>query len=89
MAVVVGAALLAITMILFGAPATSHQSLTVLCAAHMALLAGPALIKIHGLDPSTWYRLVALLVPLDEPMGAAVGTLIGAWLGAVPIPLDW
>lgn len=22
-------------------------------------------------------------------MGAAIGTMVGAWLGAIPIPLDW
>ena len=32
---------------------------------------------------------MGLLLPIDEVFGAALGTLIGAWLGAVPIPLDW
>jgi phosphatidylinositol glycan class F len=31
----------------------------------------------------------ALAAPIDEVFGATVGTLIGAWVGAVPIPLDW
>ena len=26
---------------------------------------------------------------MDECLGAAVGTLFGCWLGAIPIPLDW
>jgi len=27
--------------------------------------------------------------PIDEVFGGAVGCFVGAWLGAVPIPLDW
>lgn len=27
--------------------------------------------------------------PLDEVFGGSLGALVGAWLGAVPIPLDW
>ena len=34
-------------------------------------------------------RIVALMVPIDEVYGASVGTFIGVWLGAIPIPLDW
>jgi GPI ethanolamine phosphate transferase 2/3 subunit F len=29
------------------------------------------------------------MVPIDEVFGAALGTVLGGWLGAVPIPLDW
>jgi GPI ethanolamine phosphate transferase 2/3 subunit F len=28
-------------------------------------------------------------VPLDDTFGGLLGATIGAWLGAVPIPLDW
>jgi phosphatidylinositol glycan class F len=27
--------------------------------------------------------------PLDEVFGGLVGAMLGGWLGAVPIPLDW
>ena len=27
--------------------------------------------------------------PFDETFGGFVGGVVGAWLGAVPIPLDW
>lgn len=27
--------------------------------------------------------------PMDEVFGGAVCCFLGAWLGAVPIPLDW
>ena len=29
------------------------------------------------------------MLPLDEVFAASVGTMIGAWCGAIPIPLDW
>lgn len=29
------------------------------------------------------------MLPFDGVWGASVGTALGAWLGAVPIPLDW
>ena len=28
-------------------------------------------------------------MPVDEAVGGAMGTAVGAWVGAVPIPLDW
>lgn len=33
--------------------------------------------------------LVSLLAPVDELLGAGMGTVVGAWVGAIPIPLDW
>lgn len=27
--------------------------------------------------------------PIDEVYGATLGAFVGAWAGAVPIPLDW
>ena len=29
------------------------------------------------------------MLPFDGVWGATVGTALGAWLGAIPIPLDW
>lgn len=29
------------------------------------------------------------MLPIDEVYGGLIGTVLGAWLGAVPIPLDW
>jgi len=36
-----------------------------------------------------WRTLYSLLAPVDELLGAAMGTIVGAWTGAIPIPLDW
>ncbi|KAL4903864.1 hypothetical protein BDW74DRAFT_155527 [Aspergillus multicolor] len=80
---------LAILLILFGAPFTTHHALTFLCAAHMALLTSFPLIYTHGVDGNVWSEIWGAARPLDAVWGGALGTCIGAWLGAVPIPLDW
>lgn len=77
------------TLILFGAPITTHHAHTLLCAAHLSLLATLPLVYAHGVDGETWRDIVALLLPVDEVYGGMIGTFLGAWLGAVPIPLDW
>jgi hypothetical protein len=75
--------------VLFGAPVTTHHLHTLLCGAHMALLSTLPLVYVHGVKGETWRRIVALLLPMDEVYGGLLGTVLGAWLGAIPIPLDW
>lgn len=81
--------LLIITLVLFGAPITTHHLHTLLCGAHVALLSTFPLVYVHGVNGETWRQIVALLLPIDEVYGGLIGTVLGAWLGAVPIPLDW
>ncbi|KAL2266254.1 hypothetical protein VTJ83DRAFT_5606 [Remersonia thermophila] len=78
-----------ITMILFGAPFLTHGSHTLLCAAHMAVLALFPLFFVRGVDGRAWAALGGFAAPLDDTFGGLVGAVVGAWLGAVPIPLDW
>ncbi|GAB7350348.1 hypothetical protein MBLNU459_g0978t2 [Dothideomycetes sp. NU459] len=89
LSVTLGAPVLAFALILFGAPLTTHQIHTVLCGLHISLLAALPLFYVHGVDASKWMEVAALAAPVDEVFGAALGTLVGAWVGAVPIPLDW
>jgi phosphatidylinositol glycan class F len=89
LAVTLGAPLIAIVLVLFGAPLTSHQIHTLYCGLHISLLAAYPLFYVHGVDAAKWTEVGALAAPIDEVFGATVGTLIGAWVGAVPIPLDW
>ena len=89
LALLLGTPVLTFVAILFGAPVTSHQQLTILCCTHISLLTVPPLIYIHGLEKEKWRAIIALLLPIDEVYGAVIGTLLGAWIGAVPIPLDW
>ncbi|KAA8912452.1 GPI biosynthesis protein Pig-F [Sphaerosporella brunnea] len=76
-------------LILFGAPATTHVVETVATAAHVALLAVLPLVYAIGVDGMKWRDVVALRGDVEEAFLGALGACLGAWLGAVPIPLDW
>jgi phosphatidylinositol glycan class F len=75
--------------VLLGAPVTTHVPQTVLSSAHLALLAVFPLIYVHGLEGKKWREIISAYSPIDEIFGGAAGCFLGAWLGAVPIPLDW
>ncbi|KAL2263467.1 hypothetical protein VTK26DRAFT_6674 [Humicola hyalothermophila] len=76
-------------VLLFGAPFLTHASATLLFASHLALLALFPLFYVHGVDGAAWVAVGGFSAPIDETFGGLVGALAGAWLGAVPIPLDW
>jgi phosphatidylinositol glycan class F len=76
-------------LILFGAPLTTKPYETLICAAHLSSLAVMPLVYVHGVDDARWRECASILSPIDEVFGAALGTFVGAWVGAVPIPLDW
>ncbi|KAL1848254.1 Glycosylphosphatidylinositol (GPI) anchor assembly protein [Paecilomyces lecythidis] len=84
-----GTPILAIILVLFGAPLTTHSLHTILCAMHMSLLSSTALIYVYGVDGAVWREVYAFARPADAVWGGALGTGVGAWLGAIPIPLDW
>lgn len=85
----VGTPLLFGLLVLFGAPITTHHMHTILAAAHLSLLSAIPLVYAHGVSADAWRQVAGLLLPVDEVMGASLGTCVGAWLGAIPIPLDW
>jgi hypothetical protein len=89
LALLLATPLLTALLILFGAPLTSNQQHTLLAAAHISHLAILPLIYTHGLEKEKWMAIMGLMVPVDDVFGAALGTFVGAWVGAVPIPLDW
>ncbi|KAL2222448.1 phosphoethanolamine transferase [Thermoascus aurantiacus ATCC 26904] len=84
-----GTPVFAILLVLFGAPFTTHHPHTLLCAAHMALLSAAPLIYVHGVDGHVWREIWAVNRPADPVWGGALGCGVGAWFGAIPIPLDW
>ncbi|KAF4981606.1 hypothetical protein FZEAL_2618 [Fusarium zealandicum] len=75
--------------ILFGAPFLTHVSHTFLCCAHIAVLAIFPIFYVRGSDPVPLQAVLGISAPFDQTFGGFVGTIVGAWLGAVPIPLDW
>lgn len=76
-------------LILFGAPASTGIYGTFLCAVHISLLSVLPLVYVYNLDSNTWKDIISVKLPLNGVYGASVGTWVGAWLGAIPIPLDW
>ncbi|KAJ4313104.1 Glycosylphosphatidylinositol (GPI) anchor assembly protein [Fusarium piperis] len=78
-----------VLFVLFGAPFLTHASHTFLCAAHIAVLSIYPIFYVRGSDPVPLQAVVSVSAPFDQTFGGFVGTVVGAWLGAVPIPLDW
>ncbi|KAI1808037.1 GPI biosynthesis protein family Pig-F-domain-containing protein [Daldinia bambusicola] len=76
-------------LVLFGAPFLAHAARTLLCAAHLSLLALFPLFYARGVSAPAWHEVLSASAPLDEGFGGLVGACAGGWLGAVPIPLDW
>lgn len=74
---------------LLGAPLLTHLPHTALCAAHLSVLALFPLLYARGLGGAPWLAVLGASAPLDEGFGGLAGAVLGAWLGAVPIPLDW
>ncbi|KAK9468838.1 GPI biosynthesis protein family Pig-F-domain-containing protein [Lipomyces arxii] len=78
-----------VLFILFGAPVMFSAYLTYLLSVHTAMLALFPLLCTIPLDAENWLNIAAINAPLTPAYGAAMGTVFGAWLGALPIPLDW
>ena len=36
-----------------------------------------------------WREICSASLPFDTVWGGTMGTIVGAWLGAIPVPLDW
>lgn len=80
---------LQILFVLFGAPLLTHIPQTTLCSLHLSLLGLFPLFYTHGISTSDWLEILGARAPFDEAFGGLVGGCVGAWAGAVPIPLDW
>lgn len=78
-----------ILFVLFGAPFLDHVAHTLLCSAHFSLLALFPIFYSRGINGDALVAVAGASAPLDETFGGLVGAVVGAWLGAVPIPLDW
>lgn len=89
LALLIGTPAMFIVIVLLGAPITADLSHTALCAAHLSVLAGLPLVYSYHVQGSKWRDIVSLNLPMDEVYGGALGACLGAWFGAIPIPLDW
>ena len=82
-----------ILLVLYGAPFLDSAVETVHLAALMTVLGIIPPLCVLGTSSSAWSRVYFLHSPhagLESYVYACtLGAGIGAWLGAVPIPLDW
>ncbi|KAF3912581.1 hypothetical protein ABW21_db0205856 [Orbilia brochopaga] len=76
LAALIGTPAMYAVMVLLGAPITSHFAHTVLCAAHLSLLAGYPLIYSYDVQGSKWREIFSLSLPIDEAYGGALDALI-------------
>ncbi|KAK7431743.1 Glycosylphosphatidylinositol (GPI) anchor assembly protein [Neonectria magnoliae] len=81
--------ILHLLFILFGAPFVTHIAHTFLCCAHFAVLTVFPILYVRGSDPQALHAVLGASAPVDQTFGGLAGATVGAWLGAVPIPLDW
>ncbi|KAH9892411.1 GPI biosynthesis protein family Pig-F [Xylariomycetidae sp. FL2044] len=85
----VSGAALHVVLVLFGAPFLTHIPHTFLCSLHLSLLSLFPLFYTRGVASQDWVEIFSARAPFDEAFGGLMGACLGAWLGAVPIPLDW
>ena len=64
---------------------------TILLGVHISLLAILPLFYTHGVSDFAWHDIIAAWLPFDEAgvWAEFVGCLVGGWIGAVPMALDW
>jgi len=88
-----GAVLFHVLAVLFGAPLIDKALDTHLWGWLVSALAVAPSACVFGRDSATWRRLYARGAPSGLKETAlcipAHGAVIGAWVGAWPIPLDW
>ncbi|KAK4683747.1 GPI ethanolamine phosphate transferase 2/3 subunit F, partial [Tremellales sp. Uapishka_1] len=96
------AMIISVLLLFFGAPLDDARAQTFLLAVHLALLLVFPVVHTFGI-PSLYdqgildrYRLTRLFCeykaesPLERTIVyPVIGTLVGAWCGVLPIPLDW
>jgi phosphatidylinositol glycan class F len=82
-----GSIVLYLLLVAFGAPVSTHFAETALSAAHLSLLVVFPLVFRLGVDSEKWREVIAMEAVIDEAFAGAVGACVGAWLGAIPIPL--
>ncbi|KAL2436204.1 hypothetical protein ABEF95_005248 [Exophiala dermatitidis] len=84
---------LTIIALVLGAPLypTSLLPTTLLLAMHVSILGFLPLFYTHGVSASAWRDVAAAWLPFDEAgvWAGTVGCLVGGWVGAVPMALDW
>ncbi|KAL8277821.1 hypothetical protein RQP46_009804 [Phenoliferia psychrophenolica] len=89
-----GAGVLHVLAVLLGAPLVTRCLETFLLSCLVAVLAiGPVAVAVGPTERFVWLRMFSSMSPANDVefalVAPAIGTLVGCWAGAIPIPLDW
>ncbi|KIW41652.1 uncharacterized protein PV06_07189 [Exophiala oligosperma] len=84
---------LTVMALVLGAPLypTSLIPHTAVLALHVSMLGFLPIFYTHGVSSAAWRDVAAAWLPFDEAgvWAGTVGALVGGWVGAVPMALDW
>ncbi|KAG7398306.1 hypothetical protein PHYBOEH_011301 [Phytophthora boehmeriae] len=89
----VGIPVFHVTIVMFGAPIVELWMQTLLLAVLMSSCTTMSLAMHFGCAPRKWLDLLLELRVNDREelylVCSAIGAMLGAYIGALPIPLDW
>ena len=84
---------LTVLALVLGAPLypTSLIPHTFVLSVHVCLLGFLPIFYTHGVSSGAWRDVAAAWLPFDEAgvWAGTVGSLVGGWVGAIPMALDW
>lgn len=84
---------LMVLALILGAPLYPTNLLphTLVLAVHVSVLGTLPIFHTHGVSAAAWKDVSAAWLPFDEAgvWAGSVGTVVGAWFGAIPMALDW
>lgn len=83
-----------IVMVLMGAPLYGFRTETFVLACHVSLIMVQPVLVAAGLDHERLKHLLMLeriykLIFSSQVLTGTLFTALGAWMGVIPIPLDW
>ncbi|GEQ66875.1 hypothetical protein JCM33374_g538 [Metschnikowia sp. JCM 33374] len=83
-----------VVLILFGAPLYGFRKETYLLACHLSIIIFQPLLILFRLDYNEFGKIFKhdnsyQIVFRNQTLSACLISLLGSWLGVIPIPLDW
>ena len=69
----------------------AHIPHTMALAMHVSVLGFLPIFYTHGVSGGAWRDVAAAWLPFDQAgvWAGYVGCMVGGWIGAIPIALDW
>lgn len=76
-------------LVLLGSPISTHLIETGLLALVLSTLTIQPLLTVHGFNSEFWFDLISMRLKPTELVCSSWFALLGAWLGVIPLALDW